>query len=109
MYLTVNSTCYVVVHCNNRSRLGIYNIPRKNINPNFKKLVNKCSNPLNYHKKSCIAFWDYIDKFNQNIDSISYEIETMDTNNSDFDFNLKACDQNDDGTFILDECKVFDD
>lgn len=99
----------VAIQCNNRSNLGIYHIPRKNINPNFNKLVNKCSNPLNYHKKSCIAFWDYIDKFNQNIESISYEIENMDTNDSDLDFKLKTCDQNDDGTFILDECKVFDD
>ena len=72
------------------------------------KLMNKCSNPLNYHKKSCIAFWDYVDKFNQNIESISYEIEHMTTNDSDLDFNLTACDQ-DDGTFIADECKVFDD
>ena len=108
MYYGVNSTRIVVIQCNNRSNLGIYHIPRKNINPNFNKLVNKCSNPLNYHKKSCIAFWDYIDKFNQNIESISYEIENMDTNDSDFDFELKGCDQSD-GTFILDECKVFDD
>lgn len=108
MYKTISST-YVIIQCNNKSNLGIYHIPRKNINPNFNKLVNKCSNPLNYHKKSCIAFWDYIDKFNQNIESISYEIENMHTNDSDRDFKLKACEQNNDGTFIPDECKVFDD
>jgi hypothetical protein len=108
MYNTININCVVVVQSNDRNRLGIYNIPRKNINPTFNKLVNKCSNPLNYHKKSCVALWDYVDKFNKDIDSISYEIENMKINDSAVDFNLTDCYQND-GTFILDECKVFDD
>lgn len=108
MYNNSTFTCFCTVLNSKRSHLGIYNIPRKQINKKFDRLMNKCSNPLNYHKKSCIVFWDYVDEFNHNIDRISYEIENMDTKDTDIDFKLKTCEQND-GTLILDECKVFDD
>ena len=107
MYFAIKCIC--INKINSKTNLGIYNVPRKNINESVNKLINKCSNPLNYHKKSCIAFWNYVDKFNEDINTVKYEIEqmTIKNDNTESYFDLQSCIQNDD-TFIADECKIYD-
>ena len=108
MYFALKCIC--INNINSKKKIGIYNVPRKNINESVNNLINKCSNPLNYHKKSCIAFWNYVDKFNEDINTVKYEIEQMTTENDNTEsyFDLQSCVQNDDDTFIADECKIYD-
>lgn len=70
---------FICVNSVNNRKIGIYNLPRKEINKDVYALINKCSNPLHYHKESCIVLWTHVDKFNESIDQIKYEINHLKT------------------------------
>ena len=55
-------------------------------------------------------FWDYIDTFNDNIETIQYGIEMIKTNDDDNngEFGLYNCLENEDHTVVFDECKIYE-
>lgn len=94
-----------------RSRvdIGIYNARPKRVTASLNKLVNKCSNPLNYHTKPCVALWEYIDKFNRQVSDLTYQIDHLnDTLNPEDYFQQQSRNCDDYDQCNTDECRVFD-
>lgn len=68
------------------------------------KIHERCSNPLYKDTKECVAYWNAIVKFNEEIDHIH---TTMSLNESGETFPLTEtfCDVN---NAHMDECRVYD-
>jgi|UniRef100_A0A6C0BR85 hypothetical protein len=108
--MSIIVTKNIVCNCNIDKNLGIYSLPKKTLHKKLNSLMYKCSNPLNYHKKQCVVFWDYIDTFNDNIETIQYGIKMIKTNDDDNngEFGLYNCLENEDHTVVFDECKIYE-